>query len=223
MSRGGSRRRDPRWARSTPSDRSARGSTAARPRADRWAGERRGAARARRSAGPAPWSAGARSGGYVRPLYAPEIGLQTARLDLCVLSEDDIDAWADFLGDPEATRLLHTPEPVRDRERALAGLQRWIEMIEGPIGMSSVTVREPGETVGFVGFVPRDHPWGQELELGWLIRPQFWGNGYATEAARALKPLVPGRFVSMIRVENEASANVARKLGMTVEREVDYQ
>ena len=59
--------------------------------------------------------------------------------------------------------------------------------------------------------------------LGWLIRRRFWGNGYATEAARALKPLVPGRFVSMIRVENEASANVSRKLGMTVEREVAYQ
>lgn len=117
--------------------------------------------------------------------------MQTARLDLRLLSEDDIDAWADFLGDPEATRLLHTPEPVRDRELTLAGLQRWIEMIEGPIGMYSLTVRDTGETVGFVGFVPRDHPWGQELELGWLIRPQFWGNGYATggrsraETARA--------------------------------------
>ena len=96
------------------------------------------------------------SGGYVRPLYAPEIGLPTARLDLRLLSEDDIDAWADFLGDPEATRLLHTPEPVRDRERASASLRRWIEMIEGPIGMYSVTLRDTGETVGFVGFVPRD-------------------------------------------------------------------
>ena len=51
---------------------------------------------------------------------------------------------------------------------------------------------------------------------------QFWGNGYATEAARALRSLVPDRFVSMIRVENEASANVAWKLGMSVEREVEY-
>jgi RimJ/RimL family protein N-acetyltransferase len=148
--------------------------------------------------------------------------LQTERLDLRLLSEHDIDAWTDFLADPEATRLLHTPEPVQDREWALAGLRRWIEMIEGSIGMYSLTLRDTGETVGFVGFVPRDHPWGQELELGWLIRRQFWGTGYATEAASALKPLVPGRFVSMIRVENEASANLARKLGITVEREVDY-
>jgi RimJ/RimL family protein N-acetyltransferase len=150
------------------------------------------------------------------------MGLRTERLDLRPLSEDDIDAWSDFLGDQEATRLLHTPEPVQDRERALAGLRRWVELADGPIGTYSLRLRNTGETVGFSGFIPRDHPWGQELELGWLIRRQFWGNGYATEAARALKPLVSGRFVSMIRVENEASANVARKLGMTVEREVDY-
>jgi RimJ/RimL family protein N-acetyltransferase len=150
------------------------------------------------------------------------MGLRTERLDLRPLSEDDIDAWSDFLGDQEATRLLHTPEPVQDRERALAGLRRWVELADWPIGTYSLRLRNTGETVGFSGFIPRDHPWGQELELGWLIRRQFWGNGYATEAARALKPLVSGRFVSMIRVENEASANVARKLGMTVEREVDY-
>jgi RimJ/RimL family protein N-acetyltransferase len=151
------------------------------------------------------------------------MGLQTERLDMRLLSEEDIDTWADFLGDPEARLLLHTPEPVQERERALAGLRRWVELADGPIGSYSVKLRDTGETVGFAGFIPRDHPWGRELELGWLIRRQFWGNGYATEAARALKPLVPGRFVSMIRVENEASANVARKLGMTVEREVDYQ
>jgi len=147
--------------------------------------------------------------------------LQTERLDLRLLSEEDLDAWADFIGDPEATRLLHSPNPVEDREVALAALRRWVEMADGPIGMYSLTLHETGETVGFVGFIPRDHPWGQEFELGWLLRRQFWGKGYATEAATALKPLVPGRFVSMIRVENEASANVARKLGMTIEREVD--
>jgi RimJ/RimL family protein N-acetyltransferase len=148
--------------------------------------------------------------------------VQTERLELRLLSEDDLEAWADFLGDPEATRLLHSPDPVPDRDAALAGLRRWVAIADGPIGMYALTVRETGETVGFVGFIPRDHPWGHELELGWLLRRQFWGQGFATEAARALRPLVPGRFVSMIRVENEASANVARKLGMTIEREVDY-
>jgi RimJ/RimL family protein N-acetyltransferase len=147
--------------------------------------------------------------------------IETERLTLRPLSESDFEAWADFLGDPEATRLLHTPEPITDPERARSGLSRWIAMAEGEIGMYTVIVRDSGETAGFVGFVPRDHPWGHELELGWLLRPPYWGKGYATEAARALRPLVDDRVVSMIRVENDASANVARKLGMTIEREVD--
>lgn len=147
--------------------------------------------------------------------------IETERLSLRPLSLDDFDAWFDFLSDAEATRLLHTPEPVNDPDRARAGLERWIAMREGDIGMYTLIVRETGETAGFVGFVPRDHPWGHELELGWLLRRAYWGRGYATEAARALRPLVDERIVSMIRVENEASANVARKLGMTIEREVD--
>ena len=47
-------------------------------------------------------------------------------------------------------------------------------------------------------------------------------NGPAHASPPLLRPLVPGRIVSMIRVENDASANVARKLGMNIEREVDY-
>ena len=148
--------------------------------------------------------------------------MDTERLDLRLLSEDDLDAWSEFLGDAEATRLLHTPEPVLDPERVLAGLHRWVAMTEDPIGMYALVERESGETVGFVGFVRRDLDWGEEIELGWLIRRAHWGHGYATEAARALRPLVPGRIVSMIRVENEASANVARKLGMSIERELEY-
>jgi RimJ/RimL family protein N-acetyltransferase len=77
-----------------------------------------------------------------------KVGLRTDRLDLRLLSEDDFDAWADFLGDPEATRLLHTPEPVLERERALASLRRWSEMADGPIRMYSLTLRDGGETDG---------------------------------------------------------------------------
>jgi RimJ/RimL family protein N-acetyltransferase len=148
--------------------------------------------------------------------------IKTARLELRPLAEDDLDAWADFLGDPDATRLLHTPEPVADRDRAAAGLSRWVALFDDPVGMYSLGLRETGETAGFVGFAPGELPWGDEIELGWLLRQPFWGHGYASEAARALRPLVPGRIVSMIRVENDASANVARKLAMTVEREVEY-
>ena len=152
-----------------------------------------------------------------------EYRIETQRLLLRPLSEDDLEAWADFLGDPEATRLLHTPDPVHDPDRLMGGLRRWASMYEEPIGMYAALVRAGAETAGFVGFVPCDMPWGRELELGWLLRKRFWGQGYATEAARALGPLAPARVISLIRCENSASANVARKLGMTIEREIDYR
>lgn len=148
--------------------------------------------------------------------------LETERLLLRPMSLADEEAWADFAMDAEATRLLHSPQAAPDRDRARGVLERWSAMYEDPVGFYSLVERESGEVVGFVGFVRRELDWGPEIELGWLLRRRFHGQGYATEAARALRPLVPGRIVSMIRVENEASQKVARKLGMEIEREVDY-
>ena len=149
------------------------------------------------------------------------MAIETERLLLRPISLDDGDAWADFFGDEEARRLLHSPGSS-DRPAADAALARWVDAFDDPVGMYAVVVRESGETAGWVGFVRRELDWGPEIELGWLLRRRFHGRGYATEAARALRPLVPGRVVSMIRIENEASQNVARKLGMDVDREVDY-
>lgn len=88
--------------------------------------------------------------------------------------------------------------------------------------MYAVSLRADGETAGFAGYAPRQLDWGDELELGWMLLRPFHGHGYATEAALALRPLVPGRVISLIRVENEASGNVALKIGMTVEREIEF-
>lgn len=148
---------------------------------------------------------------------------ETLRLLLRPIADDDLDAFVEFVSDPEATRLTHVPVPIADLEEAAGVLQRWATLYDDPIGMYSVRVAETGETAGFAGFSRREMPWGDEVELGWLLRPACWSRGYATEAARFLRPLVPGRVISLIRVENIASANVARKLGMRIERDVDFR
>jgi RimJ/RimL family protein N-acetyltransferase len=146
---------------------------------------------------------------------------ETDRLRLRPVDLGDRDAWSDFVADPEATRLLHVPQPF-DPAFGARLLDRWVARFDDPIGMYAAVERDGGEVAGFVGYVARELDWGRELELGWLLRRRFHGRGYATEAARALRPLVPGRVISLIRVENDASVNVARKLGMDVEREVDF-
>jgi [ribosomal protein S5]-alanine N-acetyltransferase len=147
--------------------------------------------------------------------------LETERLHLRPVERADLDPWAAFLADSGATRLLHFPKP-HSREESNALLERTIARADGAVAMYAVRLREAGDTVGFVGYSPRVIDSTPELELGWSLLPQFHGRGYATEAALAVRRLVPGRAIALIRVENEASKNVARKVGMTPEREIEF-
>ena len=149
------------------------------------------------------------------------MAIRTERLSLRPVEPTDLDAWADFLADPDALRLVHFPEP-HDRELAARLLGRTIERADGAKAMYAVNVRETGETAGFVGYSPRELAWGHELELGWLLLPRFHGRGYATEAARTIRSLVRERVISLIRIENAPSINVARKLGMRLERDIKF-
>jgi RimJ/RimL family protein N-acetyltransferase len=89
------------------------------------------------------------------------------------------------------------------------------------------TVRDPasGEVLGFGGVRPPLR--GEEfINLYYRFRPSAWGNGYATEIGRAAMALAakasPGRIVvALIRPKNEPSINVARRLGMQLEGEVE--
>jgi RimJ/RimL family protein N-acetyltransferase len=144
--------------------------------------------------------------------------IETERLILRPLSREDLDAWTRFMTDADARAGLHTPDAATP-EQAEAALERFADVAE----MYTLLVRETGETAGFVGFVPRTMDWGEELELGWMLMPDARGEGYATEAARALRATKPGqRIISLIREDNPASQHVAQRIGATRERVFEY-
>jgi ribosomal-protein-alanine N-acetyltransferase len=63
-----------------------------------------------------------------------------------------------------------------------------------------------------------------EIEIGYHVRRDLWGQGFATEAARAccdfgFANLEADRLISLIRPENLASRRVAEKNGMTIWKE----
>jgi RimJ/RimL family protein N-acetyltransferase len=140
-----------------------------------------------------------------------------SRLVYRPIAHDDLDLFAEFLADAEATKYLIVPRP-HTRPEAAALLDRWVAQHDGTIGM--YTALFGGETVGWVGFAPRALRWGDELELGWSIRRAHWGHGYATEAALALRPLGPDRVVHLIHPANTVSVAVAKRLGGELEREI---
>src|SRR5438270_8909308 len=91
-------------------------------------------------------------------------------------------------------------------------------------GLWAVEERETGLLAGRAGcWRPEGWP---GLEVGWTLRREFWGRGYATEAARAalghaFTALRQTHVISLIRPENARSLAVARRLGMCHEGRTD--
>jgi len=105
------------------------------------------------------------------------------------------------------------------------------------VGLFSVLRKEDERLVGRVGYLLWDpERWvnamheqldGElELEIGWTIARELWGNGYATEAAlacrdHAFRALDRDRVISLIAPENVPSIRVAEKIGESYERDVE--
>jgi RimJ/RimL family protein N-acetyltransferase len=125
--------------------------------------------------------------------------------------------------DPEVGRFIAGPWDDPEAHRAFVE-----ERIRGayPPGMGYWTILAATGFVGWVLLTPLDLT-GPDIELGWRIRPDARGNGYATEAARpvlayALGTLRLPRLVADIDPANTPSLHVARKLGFRCEGPITY-
>jgi RimJ/RimL family protein N-acetyltransferase len=90
----------------------------------------------------------------------------------------------------------------------------------------AVTERDSGSVLGDAGLVHWAHR-GPEVELAYRLGKAHWGQGYATEAARAwveagLGDLGLGRIVAATYPDNIASRRVLEKSGFRFERLADY-
>ncbi len=160
------------------------------------------------------------------PLNLPYIQgepLETERLVLRRLRPDDLDRYAEYHGKPEVSRyILSLP---LTREESSAELDKWIasDRLEQPGDMIFYGV-QLGDDPTLIGEVPIKLVGIESRtgEIGWIFHPDVAGNGYATEAARALLELAFDglglrRIVSYLDARNDASANVCRRLGMRQE------
>jgi ribosomal-protein-alanine N-acetyltransferase len=151
--------------------------------------------------------------------------LETPRLVLRAFTPDDAaalyDVSVELARHPDMPRFLGAlPASVSD---ALGTLERGALRdydVHG-YGRHAVVLKETGKVIGFHG-LKREEQVG-ETELGYRLSPAHWGKGLASEAAKVLvehawRGLGLPRIVSLIHPDNEASKNVARKLGMTMER-----
>ena len=145
--------------------------------------------------------------------------VETDRLRLEPFAPTHLDALYAMDSDPVVMRFIGdgVPRTMADTEAAIMRVSaRWAEF-----GFSwwAVVERRSGEVVGGACLQHLANKPGAPLEIGWRLRPQFQGRGFATEAGQAaidfaFGPVGLGRAVAVANPENSASIRVMERLGM---------
>ncbi len=159
-----------------------------------------------------------------RPPAAPA-RLETARLVLSAPVPADGEEIAALLGDPRVGRSLGG---VLDHEAALQALARWSgHWTAHGFGLWVARDRASGELVGRGGLSMFVVDGRAEVEVGWAIAADRWGEGLASELGAAAlavadAPLGVRGVVSLTLHDNAASRRVMEKLGLRYERDVEH-
>lgn len=135
--------------------------------------------------------------------------MKTARLCLRAVVNGDAARIAALAGDWEvASKTGRIPYPYSE-----AAAQHWIDGVAACEKVYGIELQ--GELIGICGFTVDEQGCA---ELGYWIGRDFWGQGFATEAAREVmrNGFTKGgvrRFICKHLTENPASERVIRKLG----------
>ncbi len=153
--------------------------------------------------------------------------LETERLVLRHLVPDDLDNLFVLYRDPDVRRYF--PEGTLTYEETKEELEWFLNghPSHPELGLWATVHKARNEFIGRCGLLPwtlQDRP---EVEVAYLLAKPYWGQGLATEAARAIVEYAFGRLglsrlICMIEAENSASIGVASKIGMSLEAEMEY-
>ena len=156
----------------------------------------------------------------------PNIVLETPRLILREFVPEDVDALAKVICDSETMKYY----PVTfDRAATVEWIERnRLRYAMDSFGLWAMILKQTGELVGDCGLTRQDVNGTSEIEIGYHVRRDLWGQGLATEAARACREygfakLEAERLISLIRPENLPSRRVAEKNRMRITNEISWR
>jgi ribosomal-protein-alanine N-acetyltransferase len=149
------------------------------------------------------------------------VELRTKRLWLRQWRDADRAAFHALNCDPA---VMATIGPVMSRSESDAFMNRISQRFsEQPFGLWCVDL--DGEPIGFTGL---SVPWFRDgVEVGWRLRSQYWGHGYAPEAAReclryAFEELALDEVISFTAESNANSQRVMQKIGLVRDYAADF-
>jgi RimJ/RimL family protein N-acetyltransferase len=144
---------------------------------------------------------------------------ESPRLRLIAWRECHIAPFIAMNSDPEVMRYF--PSLISE-EQSRASVDYWLSQFsERGWSNWAVELKDTDEFIGFVGlWVPKQElPFSPCVEIGWRLARRFWGQGYATEGARAslrvgFETLGLAEIVSYTALSNRPSRAVMERIGM---------
>lgn len=150
--------------------------------------------------------------------------IQTTRLNLRWLAESDAEFILDLLNQPSWLKFIGD-RGVRNLEDARAYIKNGpLAMINTyGFGLYLTEIKASRTPIGLCGLLKRETL--NDVDMGFAFHPDFWGHGYANEAARACMnyardQLQLERLVAITLPANNASIRVLEKIGMRYEKEI---
>lgn len=152
---------------------------------------------------------------------------ETDRLIIRPLTMQDEPAWNEFTMDEEATKYFPTEWKLMPQSA-----KEWIQFQqkryrENKYGLQALVDKWTGKLIGQCGLLAQHVDGVDELEIGYHLMREYWGHGFAIEAASAWKSWafeagLADSIVSIIEITNTPSQRVAERNGMSREKQTVY-
>jgi len=146
--------------------------------------------------------------------------LTTERLHLRQWKESDLPAFSNMNADPDVMKYYLSKLNSSESDTLAEKIFKLID-VKG-WGFWAVELKVNSKFLGFVGLNEPDYtlPFSPCIEIGWRLGKQYWGKGYASEAAKqclnvAFTQLDLDEVVSFTSLSNTRSQSVMKKIGMT--------
>ncbi len=155
-------------------------------------------------------------------------GEETERLTFRLLKQSDFETWLSFFENRDVATFL-AMDPNKPKEELCAF---WFEKVfnryENDLGGMNVLIeKSTGCFIGQCGLLVQEVEGVSRLEVGYSILPEYWGKGFAAEAAIKCKEFsfennFSDSIISIIHPDNIASEKVALKNGMSLLKFVEF-
>lgn len=154
--------------------------------------------------------------------------LKTQRLILRPFQDRDFEAYSNLMAHPDVMK-FSVSGPITDKAISRELFQKRIldHYAQYGYGLYAVILPSTQELIGYVGFLTQCIAEQNNVELGYRFFPDYWGKGFATEAALAVcqyafDQLQIDELISIIDPKNIPSLRLAKRIGMKFSQEASF-